>query len=424
MRQRPGERRSSDKDLSKRSVQDTRLPAFLTGSSRRLQQLPPTSAFEMQLLSPSLTLQTDIFSSGINGALSRWSPVECRGASAVIPVGTVSGWKPGWPHVRTVGLAFPDAVQFLPIEHRTEEELEVVRVRKKRRVDSASNGNGQRPSTRLQPPDDALSLEDRLFYILQPPLETMLGGQELIMPFEPFPHQYQGIGWLFSQNSALLADEMGLGKTMQTITAVRLLLRGGRVRSILFVCPKPLIPNWQREFRMWAEELPVVTVEGDTNRRRIIWRMQNVPIRIVNYEVLVRDMEQLSSEEQPKFDLVVLDEAQRIKNRDSKTAEIVRGLSRQRSWALTGTPIENRPEEMASLFEFLEVVPPRATPDLRQLSQIADVYVLRRTKNITMKDMPPLLDREEYLELSPAQKYAYHTAEKEETKKANSEING
>lgn len=359
-----------------------------------------------------LELIADIFSSGANSALRRWPPVECREVAATIPIGLVPSWKPGWPRVRTVGLAFPDYVQFLPIKDPADEGLQVVRQKKLSDGDCEASGK-KRKSTRLRPPDDALSLEDRLFYILQPPLETMLAGQELIMPFEPFPYQYEGIGWLFSQKSALLADEMGLGKTMQTITAVRLLLRGGRVRSVLFVCPKPLIPNWQREFRMWAEELPVVTVEGDTNRRSLIWSMPNVPIRIVNYEVLVRDLEQMPEEEKPKFDLVVLDEAQRIKNRDSKTAEIVREISRRRSWALTGTPIENRPEEMASIFEFMEVVPPRATPDLRQLCQIADVYVLRRTKDLAMKDMPPLLDREEMLELSPAQKFAYQTAEKE-----------
>jgi SNF2 family DNA or RNA helicase len=67
--------------------------------------------------------------------------------------------------------------------------------------------------TRLKPPPDALSLQDRLFYLLQPPLESWLAGQELIMPFEPFSYQYEGIAWLFSSQSALLADEMGLGKT-------------------------------------------------------------------------------------------------------------------------------------------------------------------------------------------------------------------
>ena len=108
-----------------------------------------------------------------------------------------------------------------------------------------------------------MSLQDRLFYLLQPPLESWLAGQELIMPFEPFAYQYEGIAWLFASQAALLADEMGLGKTMQTITAIRLLLRSGQAKRIVLICPKPLIPNWQREFKTWAEELPVVTVEGN-----------------------------------------------------------------------------------------------------------------------------------------------------------------
>lgn len=363
-----------------------------------------------------ITPTAEIYSSGVNVALNRWPSIECQRVDAGLAAWTMPSWKPGWPKVHTVGLAFPEAIEFLPPEKEKDDtESETVRSRtKKTEVEAETVGEEvSKKPTRLKPPSDALSLEDRLFYILQPPLETMLAGQELIMPFEPFPHQYEGIGWLFSQESALLADEMGLGKTMQMITAVRLLLRGGQVRRILLICPKPLIPNWQREFRAWAEELPVVTVEGDTARRNLIWKMPGVPILMTNYEVMVRDMEAMPEEERPKFDLVVLDEAQRIKNRDSKTAVITRDLKRKRSWCLTGTPIENRPEELVSLFEFLEVVNARATPDLRQLSKLADKYILRRTKDIAMKDMPPRLDRDAYLELSPAQKYAYTVAEKE-----------
>ena len=356
----------------------------------------------------------DIYSSGANVALNRWPNIECQHVDAGLAAWTVPSWKPSWPKIHTVGLAFPEAIEFLlPEKGKDDEKQETVRPKKKNAQSDSDNENVSRRPTRLKPPSDALSLEDRLFYILQPPLETMLAGQELIMPFEPFPHQYEGIGWLFSQESALLADEMGLGKTMQMITAVRLLLRGGQVRRILLVCPKPLIPNWQREFRAWAEELPVVTVEGDTARRNLIWRMPGVPILMTNYEVMVRDMEAMPENERPKFDLVVLDEAQRIKNRDSKTAEVTRDLKRKRSWCLTGTPIENRPEELVSLFEFMEVVNARATPDLRQLSKLADKYILRRTKDVAMKDMPPRLDRDAYLDLSPAQKYAYTVAEKE-----------
>jgi len=377
---------------------------------------PSADEFALETQSTALLPQVDVYASGVNVALSRWQKFDCEPVPVSMRAGTVPSWKPSWPKVRTVGIAFPEAIHFQTDDKPADESLEDIPKPKPKSLRGDDEGESRRPvkkKTRIQAPADALTLEDRLFYILQPPLESMLAGQELIMPFEPFPHQYEGIGWLFSQKSALLADEMGLGKTMQTITAVRLLLRGGKVRRILFVCPKPLIPNWQREFRMWAEELPIVTVEGDTNRRRMIWQMPGVPILMTNYEVLSRDLEAMHEEDRPKFDLVVLDEAQRIKNRDSKTAEVVRSITRKRSWALTGTPIENRPEELASLFEYMEVIPPRATPDLKQLRRTAKDYVLRRTKDLVMKDLPPRFDRDEYLELTPAQQYAYKVAEKE-----------
>lgn len=326
----------------------------------------------------------------------------------------VPAWKPHWAKIQTLGLTFPEGVEFLPTkDESSENSTELVEIKASPKREPSGETRRKKTSTRLKPPDTTISLEDRLFYFLQPPLETMLSGQELIMPFEPFAYQFEGIGWLFSKGSALLADEMGLGKTMQAITAIRLLLRSGHVRRILLICPKPLIPNWQREFRMWAEEIPFVTVEGNAARRRIIWQMPTAPVLIANYELLTRDFEAFEEDERPKFDLVVLDEAQRIKNRESCTAQTARSLERKRSWALTGTPIENRPEELASLFEFLEVVPPRGTPDLRQLKRLSKDYILRRTKDLVMTDLPPRLDRDEYLDLAPAQHYAYQVAEKQ-----------
>jgi SNF2 family DNA or RNA helicase len=229
---------------------------------------------------------------------------------------------------------------------------------------------------------------------------------------------------------------------MQTITAIRLLLRAGQARRILLVCPKPLIPNWQREFKAWAEEIPLTTLEGDGARRQMLWRLPGAIVLLCNYELLVRDLQTLLKETAPEkdglgrstsevsyscggsagaaapidlpmFDLVVLDEAQRIKNRESVTSATARAIPRKRSLALTGTPIENRPEELAVLFEFMGVIPPRTVPDVRQLSKLARDYVLRRTKNLVMKDMPPRLDRDEYIELSPAQRSAYAAAEKD-----------
>jgi len=359
-----------------------------------------------------LGIPTDLHLAGVNAALHRWANVETTSVPLLTKAPFVPTWKPHWQKVKVFRLTFPDGLEFLPPKPENEEGEEKPKL-KSLKPPSANGDTGKKKPTRLKPPSDALSLEDRLFYVLQPPLENWLSGQELIMPFEPFPYQYEGIAWLFAQKSALLADEMGLGKTMQTITATRLLLRSGRVRKILLVCPKPLIPNWQREFKLWAEELPIVTVEGDTNRRNMLWRMPGNPILLCNYESMVRDFDNMHEDDRPEFDLVILDEAQRIKNRTSRTSEVTKDISRKRSWALTGTPIENRPEEMASLFEFMEIVPPRGTPDLRQLQKLSEVYVLRRTKDLVMTDLPPRLDRDEYLELNPAQEFAYKTAEKE-----------
>jgi len=378
-----------------------------------------------------MAMKADILSSGQNVALRRWPSVEIEAKSMPRSPGLMPAWKPTRPKVSTFGLQFPEGMSLIAKAESTEKgekstdnlvqspapPIEILPDYEPPKVADLIDGLDQEPVkkqvTRIKPPDDALSIEDRLFYLLQPPLQSWLAGQELIMPFEPFPYQYEGIGWLFSKSSALLADEMGLGKTMQTITAIRLLVRSGQARRVLLVCPKPLLPNWQREFRTWAEELPFVVVEGDGDRRKLTWTMPGVPVLIANYESLVRDFAAFGEGEFPKFDLIVLDEAQRIKNRTSRTAVTARALPRRRSWALTGTPIENRPEELGALYEFLEVVPPNATPDLRQLQSLAKQFILRRTKNLVMKDMPPRLDRDAYLELLPAQKSAYEMAEKE-----------
>lgn len=354
----------------------------------------------------------DIHITGMNGALSRMPAVESVSTPLLGKAGFVPTWKPYWPKLKTFGLTFPAGIEFLPIKEEKVPDDELKAIRPPKQIDQEAAAN-KKKATRIKPPADMLSMEDRLFYVLQPPLESWLKGQELVMPFEPFPYQYEGIAWLFSQKSALLADEMGLGKTMQTITALRLLLRAGLVRRVLLVCPKPLIPNWQRELKFWAEEIPVTTIEGDGNRRKMIWQMPGAMVLLANYELVVRDFMAMHEDDYPKFDLVVLDEAQRIKNRESVTAKMIHSIPRERALCLTGTPIENRAEEMISLFQFMNVVPAHASPDIRQLSQLSKEYILRRTKDLVAKDLPPRIDRDEVIELTPGQELAYKTAEKD-----------
>jgi SNF2 family DNA or RNA helicase len=266
--------------------------------------------------------------------------------------------------------------------------------------------------TRIKPPEDLVKLEDRLYFVLQPPLETLLSSSKLEFPFTPFPYQYEGIGFLFPREKAILADEMGLGKTMQAISAIRMLLRCGQVRNVLLICPKPLVTNWVREFQFWAPEIPVAVIEGDASKRNWIWSQHSMPVRIANYELLMRDRDVLEHSG-THFDLVALDEAQRIKNRNSTTAEIVRSLPRSRSWALTGTPIENSVEDLVSIFEFLSPGTLRVDMHLRSISKATRDYILRRTKDQVLTEMPPKMYRDAELELSPAQTQSYRSAEEE-----------
>ncbi|MFO0924037.1 MAG: DEAD/DEAH box helicase [Pirellulales bacterium] len=266
--------------------------------------------------------------------------------------------------------------------------------------------------TRLKPPRDLVKLEDRLYYVLQPPLESIVQSAQLRFPFQPFPYQMEGIAFLYPRAAAILADEMGLGKTMQAITSIRMLLLSREIESTLLICPKPLVTNWVREFRMWAPEVPVAVIEGDQARRQWIWTNPTVPVKIANYELLMRDRSLLEGSGQ-RFDLVVLDEAQRIKNRSSTTSQIVRSIERSRSWALTGTPIENSPEDLVSIFEFLSPGYLRDDMHLKSMGKATRDYILRRTKDKVLTEMPPKLFRDAELELTPSQMSSYRAAEEE-----------
>src|SRR5436305_7720751 len=109
-----------------------------------------------------------------------------------------------------------------------------------------------------------------------------------------------------SRHAARLDDEMGLGKTMQAIIALRLLFHAGLIRRALLVCPKPLVHNWSRELRMWAEDLPFEVIGGDADARRAGWTVSNCPLKLVNYEILTRDAA-LVDGGRVHFDVVVLD---------------------------------------------------------------------------------------------------------------------
>ena len=270
----------------------------------------------------------------------------------------------------------------------------------------------RRPRTRIAPPGDVVRMEERLWFLLQPDLDTLLRSCRLEFPRPPFPFQLSGMAFLVPRHGAVLADEMGLGKSMQAISSIRLLLHTGQARKILVVCPKGLVSNWVRELGEWAPEVPCAVVEGDPQRRRWQWTHGDVPVKIVNYESVVRDRDVIA-ETGTTFDLVVLDEAQRVKNASSQTALAVRAIRRSRSWALTGTPVENSADDLLGLFEYVAPgqLHERMTP--RELGAACSDHVLRRTKDKVLEDLPPRLNRDERIELTAEQRETYRRAEEE-----------
>lgn len=219
-------------------------------------------------------------------------------------------------------------------------------------------------------------------------------------------YQRAGVAFLTASDGALLADEMGLGKTVQAATAIRITLRQFGDRALV-VAPASLLLNWERELQRWAPELVVRTVSGNAKNRQAMYLLP-VQVLITSYEHLRLDHVLLPSD--LRFTLVLLDEAQRIKNSGSSTALACKLLQRDRSWALSGTPLENSPADLVSIFAFVK-------PGLIGLGMPKDIlterlrpHVLRRRKADVLSELPPIIVQDVHLELGQRQRQAYDDA--------------
>ena len=226
----------------------------------------------------------------------------------------------------------------------------------------------------------------------------------LNLPHQLRQYQWEGIRFLVENNAVLLADEMGLGKTVQVAVSLEILRRKLQLTRALVVAPASLKLNWETELRRWAPSLSVQRVRGDALDRRAYYLLP-INVIIVSYEEIRLDLKHFSSD--IRFDIVVLDEAQRIKNSNSKSSLACRLLNSNRSWALTGTPVENTLSDLISIFRFVKVGILHQGLSRDEIHSRMQPYFLRRCKLDVLKDLPPIIDQEIPIELQGKQQEAY-----------------
>ncbi|MEI6603766.1 MAG: DEAD/DEAH box helicase [Verrucomicrobiota bacterium] len=239
-----------------------------------------------------------------------------------------------------------------------------------------------------------------------------------------YPYQRVGMLHLAFGERVLLADEMGLGKTIQAIAACALLHHLGKAQRVLIVTPASLKTEWEEQIRKFTS-LSQRLVYGPRSVRVKYYADSSPPVfTIVNYEQVVTDSLDINAQLKP--DIIILDEAQRIKNWATKTAQAVKRLVSRYAFVLTGTPIENRIDELYSIVDFLdpellgslfrfnrdfyqfdEKGRPSDYKNLSALRERVHPVLLRRRKHHVETEIPDRSDRNHFVQLTPAMRAEY-----------------
>ncbi len=248
-----------------------------------------------------------------------------------------------------------------------------------------------------------------------------------------YPYQREGMLHLAFGERALLADEMGLGKTIQAIAACALLHHLGKAQRVLIVTPASLKSEWEDQIAKFTT-LSQRVIFGHRSARTNYYADSNPPFfTIVNYEQVVSDG--LDINQRLKPDIVVLDEAQRIKNWATKTAQAIKRLESRYAFVLTGTPIENRIDELYSIVDFLdpsifgplfrfnrdfydldEKGRPKDYKNLAALRERVRPVLLRRRKHHVETELPERTDVNHFVKLTPAMREDYEEIKQQVSK--------
>lgn len=231
------------------------------------------------------------------------------------------------------------------------------------------------------------------------------------------PYQREGAFFALAAGRCLIGDDMGLGKTVQALAAAELMAELFGIRKVLIVSPTSLKHQWQGEIERFTSRTAQV-IEGLTPQRQELYKTDTF-YKMINYELVARDSERIRAWEP---DLIILDEAQRIKNWQTQTAKAVKGLESTFAIVLTGTPIENRIEELHSIMEFVDrhhfgplyrfvhthrVTDPNGKligyQNLEMVRKSLQSVMIRRRKREVLKQLPERVDKNFLVPLTPQQ---------------------
>jgi len=291
-------------------------------------------------------------------------------------------------------------------------QFPIVRKAQRRQADSEAS----RPKTPVLNSD---LLWDTILLVLEPPLDLNL-PKIVDLPHDLYHFQRAGIKFLAeTKPGALLGDDMGLGKTVQAIVALRLLFQAGQIKRALIVCPRSVLRQWEGHLKEWAPLLRVSTVDGDPYVRRGRWGWAgrtDAHVYLTTYGIMRQDIEVLRRRSQGapefRFDVVILDEITNIKNPTTKQSQAAKNLPKKFGWGLSGTPLENRPEDVVAEFAFLYPRLFAGQPILspKDVRDKIKPYFLRRRKEEVLRDLPPKIQTEHWIKLTSKQQAAYERA--------------
>lgn len=237
-------------------------------------------------------------------------------------------------------------------------------------------------------------------------------------------YQLKGFNWLWFLYkyglNGILADDMGLGKTLQALTLIQKAKDEDGSKPVLVICPTSVVFNWESEIEKFTPELKCLKLSG-VDRKNLFEKIEDYDIVITSYALIRRDIDDLKKYQ---FRYVILDESQNIKNALSQTAQSVKLLNAEHKLALSGTPIENRLEELWSVFDFLmpgflftvpEFNARYVNPIMERQDKTVEKrlkvqiypFILRRMKRDVAKDLPDKVENLAYCEMTPEQKDFY-----------------